>query len=327
LIADVGVLYDQAPEDPKATMTLSIAEAVLEATVTLRRAGIPEPRREASSLLAHVLGQDRAYLITHGDEPLGPSQRETFHEYLTRRAGGEPLQYISGRQEFFGLDFEVTRDVLIPRPETELLVETALDLVTDAPAFFCDIGTGSGCISIALLHQRANGRAVAVDVSEAALCVARRNAERHHVGARIDFVAADCFSAFQNEPCFDLIISNPPYVADSDLAGLQREVREHEPLVALTSGRDGLAVIRRLLVDAPTVLNKAGYLLIEIGFNQRAGVEELIDPTVWKLLDVRSDLQGIPRIVALQIFCHKPKACLPLAARLPLTLAETAESQ
>ena len=282
-------------------MSLSIAEAILEATSVLHRAGVSEARREAGSLLANVLGQDRTFLITRAEHLLTAEDFETFRRHIVRRAGGEPLQYITGHQEFFGLDFEVNGRVLIPRPETELLVEVALDLIGEVTSpFICDIGTGSGCIAIALLHERPRARAIAVDISEAAVHVAARNAVRHQVRERIAFLVADRFATLQTRPAFNLIVSNPPYVADKDLAGLQREVREHEPRVALTPGGDGLSVIRGLLNNAQTFLFNGGYLIIEIGYDQRAAVEELIDARIWKLLSVRDDLQGIPRTVALQ---------------------------
>jgi release factor glutamine methyltransferase len=282
-------------------MSISIAEAILEATQVLRKAGVPEARREAGLLLAHAIARDRTFLITHAEDPLRSEELETFRYSIERRAQGEPVQYITGHQEFFGLDFEVSRDVLIPRPETEILVEIALELIgNDATPFICDVGTGSGCIAIALLHERSKAAAVAVDISEAALRVAGRNAARHGVTERITFVASDVFAALEKKSCFDLVVSNPPYVAYKDLSGLQREVREHEPRVALTPGDDGLSLIRRLLVDAGAFLIDGGHLVIEIGFDQRLAVERLIDPSIWKVIDVRQDLQGIPRTIVLQ---------------------------
>jgi release factor glutamine methyltransferase len=285
--------------------SLSIAEATLEATQVLRRAGVPEARREAASLMAHVIGRDRTYLITHAEQAVSPSDARRFDEYVERRAQGEPLQYITGHQEFFNLDFEVTPAVLIPRPETELLVETALRLLDtggDAPTRLCDVGTGSGCIGITILHERPQAQGVGLDISEAALRVAARNASRHQVRERLSLVASDCFAALDaRAPApFTMIVSNPPYVAEEALAGLQREVREHEPRVALTSGSDGLDVIRRLFIDAPRFLASGGHLLMEIGFDQHAAVEELIDPQTWELLDIHHDLQGIPRTVAVR---------------------------
>jgi release factor glutamine methyltransferase len=285
---------------------LTIADALREAATTLRVAGVGEARREAGSLLSHATGRDRTFIITHADESLTPDELSALRAAVSRRAAGEPLQYITGRQEFYGLEFEVTSDVLIPRPETELLVETALELLKDRPSpLLCDVGTGSGCIAVALLHEREDARAVALDISPEALRVAARNAARHGVGERMLTLVSDCLGALGAEEYadlrFDLIASNPPYVAERDLAGLQREVRDHEPRVALTPGGDGLSVIRRLLREAPRFLKPGGHLLLEIGFNQHEQVGALIDPRTWQLLDIHEDLQGIPRTVALRL--------------------------
>jgi release factor glutamine methyltransferase len=284
-------------------MSISIAAAILEATETLREGGVPEARREAGSLLQYVIDRDRTYIISHAEDLITAEQQQSFRLCVERRAKGEPLQYITGRQAFYGLDFEVTKDVLIPRPETELLVEAALRLIDVEPAepFVCDVGTGSGCIAVALLHENKRASAVGIDFSVAAIRVARRNARRHSVNGRISFVVADCLSAIKaGNPRFDLVVSNPPYIAGSALEGLQREVRDHEPRVALTPGVDGLSMIRRLLVESGAIVKVGGHLLLEIGFDQGAGVERLIDRSVWKLLDIQQDLQGIPRVVALQ---------------------------
>jgi release factor glutamine methyltransferase len=284
-------------------MSVSIGELILEGAQILRRAGVPEARREAGSLLQHVIQRDRTFLLSHAEDLLTAEQEEGFRRCVGRRANGEPLQYITGRQAFFGLDFEVTPDVLIPRPETELLVETALNLLDNGAAapLICDIGTGSGCIAVALLHENQRAFAIGIDLSEAAVKVARRNAARHSVTKRITFLVADCFSALKpNQNGFDLVVSNPPYVAGSALEGLQREVRDHEPRVALTSGPDGLAIIRRLLTESGAFLKPGGHLLIEIGFDQGAAVERLVNRNIWKLLAIHQDLQGIPRIVALE---------------------------
>jgi release factor glutamine methyltransferase len=275
----------------------------------LRQAGVPEARREAGSLVADVIDRDRSFILSHAEDPIGQEQLKRFHDYLERRAQGEPLQHITGHQEFYGLYFEVTADVLIPRPETELLIEKALELATgyNAAPFICDVGTGSGCIAITLLHELREPpgtRAVAIDISPAAMAVARRNAARHSVTAQIDFVISDCFAALDphdpSQSFFDLIVSNPPYVAEPALAGLQREVRDFEPGLALAAGPDGLSIIRRLLLEAASFLKTGGHLLFEIGFDQSHAIEQLIDRDVWKLLDIHQDLQGIPRTVALQ---------------------------
>lgn len=287
-------------------MATSIAEAILQGTHTLRKAGVSEARREAGSLAAHVLGRDRSFILSHADDAVNQDQLEVFRRCIELRAQGEPLQYITGLQEFFGLNFEVTSDVLIPRPETELLVETALKLTaaSDVAPFICDVGTGSGCIAITLLHELPEARAVAIDISTAAVSVAKRNAARHSVTERLDLIVADCFGGLiqggPRRPRFDLIVSNPPYVAEASLVGLQREVRDFEPRRALAAGADGLSIIRRLLLEAGNFLKNGGYFLFEIGFDQGATVEQLIDRQHWNLLSVLEDLQGIPRTVVLQ---------------------------
>jgi len=283
-------------------MSLSIAQAAVEATQVLSEAGVPEARREAGSLLAHALGCDRGFIITHAGDPLSAEVFKTFHEFVTRRAAGEPQQYITGQQAFFNLDFQVTKDVLIPRPETELLVETALDLlpIADDEAFICDVGTGSGCIAITLLHERPQARALGLDISLPALRIARKNSARLRVSDRFTLAASDCFAAVKISSVFSMIVSNPPYVAEAALPGLQREVRDHEPRLALKAGADGLAVIRRLVSQAPNFLTEHGYLLFEIGFDQHETVTRLIDTSLWEVLDIHKDLQGIPRTVALR---------------------------
>jgi len=283
-------------------MKISIANAILQGAQALPRAGVPEARREAGSLLAHILVKDRTFLISHAEDLLSDKDLNSFRDYIERRAAGEPLQYIIGSQDFFGLEFKVTPDVLIPRPETELLVERALDLIdANTAPLVCDVGTGSGCIAVTLMHERPSAHAVALDISLAAIRVAQKNASLHSVNDRISFAVSDCFQSLTaHGPLFDLIVSNPPYVSEESLEGLQREVRDHEPRLALTPGGDGLVIVRRLISEAPTFLKHGAYLVFEIGFDQAAAVECLIDFAVWKLLGIHPDLQGIPRIVVLQ---------------------------
>lgn len=282
---------------------MKIGEIIREAARELERAGVPEARREAGSLLSFVFGKDRTFLISHAEDVVDENSLVQLREYVERRAEGEPLQYITGVQDFYGREFRVTPDVLIPRPETELLVEAAIQIVGDnrADPFICDVGTGSGCIAVTLLCEIANARALAVDKSPAALEIARFNAQNHSVADRTLFVVSDCFNSLNTRDYeFDLIVSNPPYVAESALAGLQREVRDHEPLVALSPGGDGLSVIRRLIDEGPAFTKPNGHMLMEIGFDQGERVESLINGSAWTLREVRPDLQGIPRIVVLQ---------------------------
>ena len=288
---------------PVKTMELSISQALREGAAVLEKAGVPEARREASSLLAFILGKDRTFLIAHAEDPLADETLIRFQESVERRAGGEPLQYINGVQDFFGREFRVTPDVLIPRPETELLVETAIEVSGggDASTFLCDVGTGSGCIAVTLLCEIAKAHAVAVDKSPAALEIARLNSRDHSVEDRAQFAVSDCFDALDPRAYqFDLVVSNPPYISASRLSSLQREVRDHEPLVALSPGTDGLSIIRRLIEETPAFLKSNGHLLMEIGFDQGEAVTELVSKTSWQLLEIRPDLQGIPRIVVLR---------------------------
>jgi release factor glutamine methyltransferase len=281
----------------------SIEEAIKEGAQRLREGGVAEWRRDAGSLLAHAFGRDRTFIIAHAGDALNEEQFETYQSLIERRAGGEPLQYITGNQQFFKLDFLVTPAVLIPRPETELIIEAALELLRDDRAVrIADIGTGSGCLAISLLHELPMARAVAIDVSPAALQIARRNAARHGVADRLDLLGSDTLSALdaaQVEWRFDLIVSNPPYVSEDEMKTLQREVN-HEPRTALAAGADGLSIIRRLLDETRPFLRSGGHFVFEIGFGQSEAIEQLIDRHVWSLIERREDLQGIPRIFVLQ---------------------------
>ncbi|GAC1446577.1 MAG: peptide chain release factor N(5)-glutamine methyltransferase [Pyrinomonadaceae bacterium] len=302
-------------EETTKTIIRTIAQALSDATADLQRAGLnaTDARRDAILLLSEILRRNRAYLITHADDFISHDSLQIFQTYIERRTNGEPLQYIVGHQEFFGLRFEVTPNVLIPRPETELLVEIALEILRDQETVtFCDVGTGSGCIAVATLHEltarKIKANAIALDVSIAALRVAARNATRHNLSTQIAFINSDVLSALDSSHAkFDLIISNPPYIAAGGLGSLQREVRDHEPRIALTPNPkdvekqdDGLSIIRRLLTDAPAFLKPHGHLAFEIGFAQRTQVESLIEARVWQIIEVRADLQGIPRAFVLQ---------------------------
>jgi release factor glutamine methyltransferase len=281
----------------------SITQVLIEGTQVLNSAGVPEARREAASVLSFVLGKDRTFLISHAEDVVDEDSFRRFEEFVERRASGEPLQYITGVQDFFGREFRVTSDVLIPRPETELLVEAAIEVVggPESSPLICDVGTGSGCIALTLLCEIRNARAVAIDKSPPALEIAKLNARNLSVAERIVFAVSDCFDSVDaNEYQFDLVVSNPPYVSAAFMAGLQREVRDHEPLIALSPGPDGLRIIRRLLDETPRFLKDHGHLLMEIGFDQGEAISSLINEEIWDLVDIRPDLQGIPRIVVLQ---------------------------
>ena len=282
-------------------MSIAIGEAIQEAARILREMGIPEARREAGSLLSFVLARDRTFLISHSDEQLSADDFKRYRDLVERRSLGEPLQYITGSQDFYGRSFHVSPDVLIPRPETELLVEAALALLGNNDAHFCDVGSGSGCIAVTLLCERLELRGMALDISAGALDITRQNAIRWNVENRLSLEVSDCFDALEpDDSQFELVVSNPPYVSANAVPGLQREVKDHEPMIALSPGPDGLAVIRRLLHETPRFLRKDGFLLLEIGFDQGAAFERLVDPSSFRLVEIRPDLQGIPRIVILQ---------------------------
>jgi release factor glutamine methyltransferase len=281
----------------------TIAETLKEAGEYLRVASVPNDLLDSQTLLAEALSRDRTYLIINFNERLSGDLIAKFQAMIERRAAGEPLQYITGRQEFFGLDFEVTPDVLIPRPETELIVEETIRLAQqgeiDEPAIV-DAGTGSGCIGVTLARELCGSRVVATDVSMAALRVARRNAIRHGLETRINFIAMDLLEAFAETRFADFILCNPPYVSKQEVAALQREVRDWEPRAALTDFDDGLSFYRRLLLDAPARIRAGGYLICEMGYTQSAQVLALVDSDAWDEPRLLDDLQGIPRTIVLQ---------------------------
>jgi release factor glutamine methyltransferase len=253
-----------------------------------------QPRRDAELLLLRLIGRDRAFLLTHPDAPLTAEQAAQYESWLERRAAHEPIQYILGEQEFFGLTFTVTRDVLIPRPETEHLVEALLVRVPhDRPLRIADIGTGSGAIAVALAHSLPQAQVTALDISAPALAVAKVNAETHHVADRMRFLTSDLLSAVAGES-FDAIVSNPPYVAEGDHASLEPQVRDYEPASALFAGPSGLDVYERLIPEVYEALEPGGWLLMEIGQGQRDALAQLLSG--WNPVIFVDDLQGIPRV-------------------------------
>jgi release factor glutamine methyltransferase len=279
----------------------SISEILKKATEVLQSSGIAEPRREAGSLLAFALQKDRTFLITRNDYELSNDEETKFQAVLKRRAAREPLQYITGRQEFYGLDFIVTPDVLIPRPETEMIVENAVGILkTRENSRFCEIGVGSGCISVSILHNTKAASAMGLDVSEKALKIAELNAENHRVADRLRLKVSDVFGALSVEK-FALIVSNPPYIPREDIPNLQAEVRDFEPVNALTDGGDGLSIIEKIVCAAPQFLTPGGFLLLEIGFRQAEAVNALFDAEIWRSVEILPDLQGIPRMVKSQL--------------------------
>jgi release factor glutamine methyltransferase len=241
----------------------------------LAAAGLPTPRLDASLIVGDLLGHDRTGVYIRWDEPVPHCALDRIGDWTERRAGREPLQYLRGVQEFFSRPFRVTPDVLIPRPETECLVQRVLELLAHSrgPQSVIDVGTGSGCIAVTLERTASQARVWATDLSRPALAIARANAASH--ASRVQFVHCDLLGAFRPEPIFDLIVSNPPYLAEGERQGMQREVAEHEPHLALFAGEDGLAVIRRLIEQAAPRLRPGGHLCLEIGFRQGAAVAEL----------------------------------------------------
>jgi release factor glutamine methyltransferase len=276
----------------------TISETLKRASEQLRAASVPNDVLDAQTLLAHALSQDRTYLIVHFNQPLSVDELTSYQALIARRAVGEPLQYITGRQEFFGLEFEVTPDVLIPRPETELIVEEAIRLSQGSRPVILDLCTGSGCIAVALARELSAARVFASDVSTAALQVARRNAARH--GLRVEFLASDLLEAFAQQPFADVITCNPPYVAEAEMPTLQREVREWEPRIALSDAGDGLSFHRRLLAETPSRLRPGGVLLCEMGYTQSEAILAMLNPTDWEAPQLLDDLQGIPRTLVLK---------------------------
>jgi release factor glutamine methyltransferase len=253
-----------------------------------------QPRRDAELLLLHLIERDRAFLLTHPDLLLTTDQTAQYESWLRRRALHEPIQYILGEQEFFGLTFAVTPDVLIPRPETEHLVEALLARVPhDRPLRIADVGTGSGAIAVALSYALPEAQVTGLDISEAALAIAKRNAETHHVAGRMRFLTSDVLSAVASER-FDAIVSNPPYVAEADRASLEPQVRDYEPSGALFAGTSGLDVYERLIPEAHAALEPGGWLLTEIGQGQRDALTQLLSG--WNNVGFIDDLQGIPRV-------------------------------
>ena len=245
-----------------------------------RSRGLESPRLCAELLLAHCLGCERIELYTRYDAVPTDAQRASFRELVRRAAAGEPIAYLIGQREFFGLSFRVTPDVLIPRPETEVLVERTIELVRKSGGRLrtsLDLGTGSGCIAISLARHLPDVRIAASDISEAALAVARENAERLGVAERIDLRAGDLFEPWADRVPFDVIVTNPPYIAGPELSQLPPSVRDYEPRVALVAGEDGLAMLRRIVERLPTALRPGGHILTELAWNQSAAARALFE--------------------------------------------------
>lgn len=274
---------------------MTIHSALLQGAKLLEDDSIAVPRLTAEVLLAHALGREREYLYAHPEEELSENAWIHYGRYLHQRLNGKPTQYIVGRQEFYGRDFRVTPDVLIPRPETEHLVEASLKRICPDDRVL-DVGTGSGAIAVTLALESA-ARLCASDVSLSALRIAVENALR--LGAAVDFIACDLASAVAARS-IDLLVSNPPYVPRTDQPSLQREVRDYEPDVALYGGPTGLELYERLIEDAPRVLRPKGWLLFELGYNSLEPVRRMLRSR-WTDINVEHDLAGFPRVLAARL--------------------------
>jgi release factor glutamine methyltransferase len=276
---------------------MTLHTALLQGSRLLEDGGIAVPRLTAEVLLAHALKRDRTYLFAHGDRALAELEWLHFGRYLHQRLQGMPTQYITQRQEFYGREFRVTPDVLIPRPETEHVVEVALrrhalDVLGAAPSRILDIGAGSGALAVTLALET-GAETLATEISPAAASVAARNALA--LKARVDIVVCDVTEAVA-AGSMSLVVSNPPYVPLAQRDGLQREVRDFEPHTALFAGHTGLEMYQRIVAEAPRVLRPGGWLIMELGFGCEAGVRGLL--TGWQEIEVTPDLAGIPRVIA-----------------------------
>jgi release factor glutamine methyltransferase len=299
---------------------IDVRAALKEAITRLRAAKVPSDTLAAELLLMHALGRDRTWLYTNPECRIDPSAADAYFKLIARRAAGEPTQYLTGKQEFWGLEFEVTPAVLIPRPETEHVIEVALErlgergikinMKTGAPSpalHVADVGTGSGCLAVALAHELPHAEIVATDISAPALEVARRNAAKHAVAGRIQFLQANLLESVFQEPqvtnqeprFYDLIVSNPPYIARTDAASLPVEVRYHEPHSALFGGTTGVEMYAQLIQQAGALLHRGGILVLELGHNSPDAVRKMFHAERrWANVSTTNDLAGIPRVMA-----------------------------
>ena len=299
-------------------MTTTVRALVVAARARLTAAGIEpdESAMDAALLARHALGWDLARLIGHETDPPPAGFPAAYDALVARRASRQPISVILGRREFWGLEFEVTPAVLAPRPETELIIEAAIERTASSArlpggpdtshrrALFVDVGTGTGCLAICLAREFPAAQVVATDISPAALEVAARNASRHGAGNRVAFVRTSLLDGV-NGPAA-LIVSNPPYVPTGDMPSLPAEVREWEPRGALDGGADGLDIIRALLADAPRVLAPGGRLIMEFGYGQEDAIRKAVWQSQLELVDIRRDLQDVPRTLVARLAGHSP---------------------
>jgi release factor glutamine methyltransferase len=284
-------------------ITVTLLEAINNAEAKLTTAGIAAARLDAEVLLSYVLKKDRAWIITHIHDVLDGAACSSFQGILERRTRREPLQYLTGKQEFWGLEFKVTPDVLIPRPETELVVETAIGIAagSGSQAVIVDLGVGSGCITISLAKELPGARFFAIDKAEEALIMARENASKHGVSNRIRFLNGDLFEPLEKLDIrgrIDIIVSNPPYVGAGESSTLQPEVRDYEPGMALFAGPLGTEIHKTIIENAPEYLKRQGALVMEMGIGQAGVLCKLIRATgAYEPAIVHKDLAGIERVI------------------------------
>ncbi|HKV26975.1 MAG TPA: peptide chain release factor N(5)-glutamine methyltransferase [Candidatus Acidoferrales bacterium] len=298
---------DAASSGKPATPT-SVRAALRDAMARMRSVGVPSHALAAELLLMRVMGRDRAWLYAHPEAPLDVEDVRRYFDLVARRGAGWPTQYLTGKQEFWGVEFEVTPAVLIPRPETEHIIEVAIERLgkerKNAPLCLADVGTGSGCIAVALAHEFPHAEIFATDISAAALAVAARNVGRESLQERIHLLECNLLEAFASESgTFDMIVSNPPYVARDEAAQLPREVREHEPREALFCGASDTEIYARLVRQAAELLKPGGLLALEIGYGALERVLPVLDSSLtWREIRVANDLAGIPRVISAERF-------------------------
>jgi release factor glutamine methyltransferase len=273
---------------------MTILEVINKTTPFFEKNGIESPRLNIELLLAHVLQKKRLQLYMEFERTVEEAKLAVLREMVKRRVAGEPLQYITGETEFCGLKFAVDQRVLIPRPETEMLVEV---VVARKPSSVVDVGAGSGCITIELAKKLNRAAITAIDASSEALEVALTNAKRHGLEKNVRFVHGDLLSNLSDGFTCDAVVSNPPYIASGELAKLPKEVKDFEPVSALVAGEDGLEVIRRLVMTAKRFLSPVGFVALEIGAGQRAAVEALFVRADFTVAQVEKDLQGHERVI------------------------------
>jgi release factor glutamine methyltransferase len=288
-----------APQFSSSTVGAVLREGVQK----LEHANVPSAPLAAELLLMHALNRDRTFLYAHPESPVDPTQLEKFDSLIKKRAAGMPAQYLTGHQEFWGMDFEVTPDVLIPRPETEHLIEVVLSRIGEFrrnnPLRIADVGTGSGCIAIALAKEFPNANIFATDISPSALKVAQRNAVRNNFAARIAFQECNLLDGLEEQSPLNIVVSNPPYVARKDSASLPIDVREHEPELALFAGEDGMETYPRLIAQAKTRLAAGGLLVLELGAGLFEPVSDLLEAhSGWTRVSATQDLAGIVRVIS-----------------------------